>query len=441
MRPFRPLRLALVLFPCVAFFGAAASSANAGASTARPEVAGTASTAPGSVPGTLVLQAVGCSHWSAVPANDTPPDPLDDTAGHYVNWGPLDRQRVAPVAAHQLTGCTPLDGVTFELSGTEFGNGLASPTTPDGRPVYAPEATGPVGGATGDSGAGTLDVALASLSAPQRAALVDGTGLWVQATGFPGDFANLRCHEDRYNADNLEVIRVEAGGPLVAACVLYAIVAMPVTPQNVAPPAAPVVTVPPIVSPPQTPPPTIPAVVEPGPTGDLEGRTPLTAPVPPEAPADPASLPGPGPLAAPVPDAGSPVPLLPTEGGARGVSDPDNGVADGSLTADRTPAQNLAPTTTTIPVDLLPDAVPTATTPSPRTEPTVVARPPTGSTTTVMTSLYIVEEPVEQAAAEQAAAGAAAPGGEGLDAAAVTALTAVFLAGLGLSVLAARRPL
>lgn len=451
-RPFRPLRLALVLLPFAAFFGAAASSASAGASTARPETdttpaspaapppaSGSASAGLGS--GSVVLQAVSCSRWSAVPANSTPSKPRDDTDGRYHDWGPLDPQRVEPLAVQQLAECLPLDGVSFELSGTEYGNGLAAPTTSDGRPVYAPEATSAAGGATGDSGAGTLDVALTSLSDPQRAALVDGTGLWVQATGYPGEFANLRCHEDRYNADNLEVIRVAAGdGPLVAACVLY-VIAAPVVPHVVMPTPgpAPVVTAPSLdtsPSPSVSPSPPLPAAPAVGVPAPVDGPAVPVAPAPPVSPPSGGAAPEQTEQPELVP---SPAGALPTDGGARPMPGADNAVADGSLSVERLPEPAAAVATTTTVVDLMADL------PAPP-EPVAAPSPAEGQTappvraTTVMISPYFVEEPMEQAGDEQAAAGLSGNGSR-LDAGAVAALSALFLTGLGLSVLAARRPL
>ncbi len=95
--------------------------------------------------------------------------------------------------------------------------------------------TSTVAGVTGSDGDGRLVAPTAELSEAQQAALLNGSGLWVAASGFEDSFANLRCHADRYNADNLEVIRAgEADTSMV--CVLYVVQAGTRSPAA-APPA------------------------------------------------------------------------------------------------------------------------------------------------------------------------------------------------------------
>ena len=210
---------------------------------------------PATVPdwqATIVFQAVGCPSWSQVPANFTPAYPRDDTEGQYRQWGPVDPATVGPLPADALPGgCQPLDGVRFGVSATPDGEGLRIP--PDGKkgpdvpPASDPGVTGVIDGVTGRDGAGTLAADLSQLAEAQRSSLVDGMGLWVAASGFEGRFANLRCHNDRYNADNLEVIRATPQDGLLA-CVLYVIhvgpLAVPNLPALPPPPVLPAAAAP-----------------------------------------------------------------------------------------------------------------------------------------------------------------------------------------------------
>jgi len=209
---------------------------------------GLASSTAAATGGSVVLQSVSCADWQQVPANYVPDAPLDDTAGHYRQWGPVDGDVVQPLGPESLPqGCALVDGVSFRVSGTPYGNGLV-PGAAAGP--YPAEATAVLDGTTGDDGAGTLRTSVGRLSEPQRASLVNGVGLWVEALDLPGDFANLRCHADRYHADNLEVIRAGSSDQQVT-CVLYVVqravtpVPAPVTPVV---PVSPVVVVPPSVT-------------------------------------------------------------------------------------------------------------------------------------------------------------------------------------------------
>ena len=97
---------------------------------------------------------------------------------------------------------------------------------------------------------GTMRVALAKLSGPQLAVLDRPEwGVWVAALpDFPGRFANLHCHYDRYNADNLEVVRSFADEAELV-CVLWLV-------------GAPTSAPPPVPAPEQSPPEPAPAAPE-----------------------------------------------------------------------------------------------------------------------------------------------------------------------------------
>ncbi|MEZ5260508.1 MAG: hypothetical protein R2755_01730 [Acidimicrobiales bacterium] len=403
-------------------------------------MAGAAEARPGDGGG-VILQAVTCGRWSDVPANATQGMEEDDTGGLYTQWGPFDPQRVQPLALEHLVDCTPLDGVAFRLSGTEYGNGLKGVTNADGTPYYPPEATTVPPRLTGADGPGTLAVAPTELTAPQRSALTDGRGLWVQAAGFSGQFANLRCHEDRYNADNLEVIRLLSGTPGPgAACVLYVIGAVALPTQVTPPPPVittpPVVTMPPLVAPPPAPP----AVVAPAPVED-----PVVAPLPTAVPSSEVVFDTDPPPAAPAPQPNAPDAVVLAPGGTvlpdATTSGPvvDRGAADGSATAAPDLAERPPSTVAPVVVALSP-APPTPTVTVSTTTPGSVGEQD-GATRTVTTEPYLIEQPVEGSEEAMAAVGGTGGGAGGLDPAAAATLGAVFLAGLGLTVLAARRPL
>lgn len=180
-------------------------------------------------PASLVFQALGCGSWAEVPGNFTPESPLDDTNGSYRGWGPIDVAVVEPVDPGDPGGtCHSVDGVRFRVSARPWGTDLAPAASDPNKaandpPAPTPDATtSTVSGATGADGEGQLVADSTELSSPQQTSLFNGSGLWVAATGFEGDFANLRCHQDRYNADNLEVIRATATDSSMV-CVLYVI--------------------------------------------------------------------------------------------------------------------------------------------------------------------------------------------------------------------------
>lgn len=377
----RRLLLALAFGPLGATLGALSLSVPAGASTAPSDVGSASGLFSAGVPGTvsgpssLVLQAVACASWDAVPANFTPEAPLDDTFGRYRLWGPPDPQLVQPVSQGAVgDGCHLVDGVAFRLSGTPYGNGL-SLTQRDGEPSpYPPEATTLLAGVTGRDGAGTLHAGADQLTEPQRRALVDGVGLWVAANWMPGEFANLRCHDDRYNADNLEVLRADAADRRVA-CVLYMIEAAPVPTASPGPAATPDATPQPPLLPSPSSDPTTPDVAPPAPVtvavvpatpviATITGAADLTPIVAPPAGAVPQD---PGPAApieaaaaaAALAEAGDPAPTVPsivapsTVASATGDGidvSADRGVNAGG--AERTALPSPAPATPSDPLAL-----------------------------------------------------------------------------------------
>jgi hypothetical protein len=200
----------------------------------------------------LTLQAVGCQSFDQVPANGHVDDDLDETAGRYHQWGPVAEGTVRPLSAADLpAGCHFVEGVGFRVTASEHGGDLSPrypnfvrPGMEDGR------RTSRLPGAT--DAAGTLAVTVGSLSHEQQvAAGPAGTGLWVSSIGAPGEFANLRCHLDRYNSDNLEVVRSYSSDPVLA-CVLY-VVGAPTTPAAPSPTSPPPPAPPPTEAPPAGP--------------------------------------------------------------------------------------------------------------------------------------------------------------------------------------------
>ncbi|MPY95500.1 MAG: hypothetical protein GEV08_21310 [Acidimicrobiia bacterium] len=172
----------------------------------------------------LRFESVVCAEMGSVPANRLAEGSttLDETAGRYLAWSP--EQATHPVTgylgASLPEGCRLVPNVRFRLTSSTNGEQL--------RPRAA--AFVPVGGedgavtsrtaATGTGG--VLVVRRATLPAEQQAALAEGGGgLWVSAElpGAPWSFANLSCHYDHMNADNLEVVRPSGPGPAV--CVLF----------------------------------------------------------------------------------------------------------------------------------------------------------------------------------------------------------------------------
>ncbi len=253
---------------------------------------------------TIVLQAVRCDSFGAIPGNIKVDPALDDTDGGYRQWAPADGRPVSPVTFDAGQACQPVDGVRFRLSASPGGltlSGRAAGFVPPGGEDGTTTAL--LAGATGRDGAGTLRSSVAALNDAQREALsVDG--LWVAALDLPARFGNLRCGFDRYNADNLEVLR--SVGPTTLACVLYLV--------GAGSPGAPTVTVAP------TPPPADRSATPPSGRIDVPSAaptplspTPLT-PAPPTAPTPAGPTPtAPIPTAptstAPTPPTGAVVPL------------------------------------------------------------------------------------------------------------------------------------
>ncbi len=402
----------------------------------------------------MVLQAVGCAAWSDVPGNETPTgeyQPRDDTDGRYHGWGPLEDARVLPLQPE--TGrCAPVDGMTFRVSGTPDGDGLFhdDQSTAGGG---ANPATAMVPGVTGDHGSGTLQIAVAALSARQQEALVDGVGLWVQAADVPdGTFANLRCYDDSFNADNLEVIRVDEP-PQVVACVLYLVGGWPASPvTDPAVPATPHPAVPAPTSPTQLdvvdplerapvgsydPAPLPPDVVDVVDAAPIPRQTPATITVPaPNLGVAPAPAPVLTPIAAVVADANAQLTSPPVGGstpvpGRPASTTPTADAAERGVLADgagRRPSTD-DPTAAAVAAALEEQGAIDVLTTTPTTTP-VLATPTTAPL------------PMEEEDVVEQAAGTLPLGDEpNLDAVATATLVVIFLAGLGLSVLAARRPL
>lgn len=172
--------------------------------------------------GSIVFQAARCVSFGDIPGNLLVNPALDDTGGAYLGWGPAAEEPVQPIDVASGP-CRPLDGIRFRTSASAAGAdlsprsaGYVPPGSEDGRTTTI------VTGRTGDAGPATLRIPLTDVVPAQRFALTAG-GLWVSALDVPGRFGNLRCHYDRYNADNLEVLR--STGSATLTCVLYVVMA------------------------------------------------------------------------------------------------------------------------------------------------------------------------------------------------------------------------
>ena len=329
------------------------------------------STGTGGAAASLTFQSLRCDSWSEVPGNAAVSRQLDDTGGRWLEWGAPSAGPVAAYTSETLpAGCTIIGGIAWRASAVPNGSVLDSESL-DYAPLGQEDgvATTLLGRTSGEAGA--LVIPASSLSAAQRANLTssaDGAGLWVAASlAAPGlEFANLRCHSDATNSDDLEVIRlspVEHG----AACVLFAVgPAGPSTPAAPAPLASPEPTAPvpsPLSpSPPSPPPPgsvpsapapsPVPAVpIAPAPAASAVPPAPAPeAPSPPQAPAPSAPalsapVPSPLPSGAPVPPSPIPAPPAPVSssavaGAASPVSSPGG---DEDLTPPSPPAIVITP--------------------------------------------------------------------------------------------------
>jgi hypothetical protein len=212
--------------------------------------------------GDLVLQAVACESFAAVPGNVRVDADLDETRGAYLGWGEeLDGPVTARSSATLPDGCQFVAGVGFRLTADQDGRALTPRSGGDFVPVGEEDGAETTVLASRTDASGTLVVPLATLSAPQRAVLVAGgtAGLWVAALpDFPGQFANLHCYFDRYNADNLEVVRSFADEAMLP-CVLWLVgastSAAPPVPAAEPPAPEPTPSTPEGPAPPSTPPP------------------------------------------------------------------------------------------------------------------------------------------------------------------------------------------
>ena len=411
-----------------ALLGALSGASWVGATLPPSDAATVAGTAgPGTVPdwqATIVFQAVGCPSWNQVPANFTPANPRDDTEGQYRQWGPVDPATVGPLRADALPGgCQPLDGVRFGVSATPDGEGLRTP--PDGKegsdvpPASDPGVTGVIEGVTGRDGAGTLAADLSQLAEAQRSSLVDGIGLWVAASGFEGRFANLRCHNDRYNADNLEVIRATPQDGLLA-CVLYVIHVGPLVVPNL--PAVP-------------PPPVLPAAaapsLDPTPTGApaVPGGSGLAAGL---------GLPATNPAAEPEPES-EPPPAESASPGIHRVGALVSTSVPGAAVLNAQPAGRRALQDGT--ADLGERAFPAAAGPSPEASLTELVAPPEDRRSDPGNGVDLAGREVAIGVLSTDGPGAGSVVAPSLNAALAAGLSLIFLTGLALTVQVSRRPL
>ena len=148
---------------------------------------GTGAGSAGAGPAALTFQSVGCERWSDVPGNAAVDPGLDDTDGHYVEWGPPVDGPVAAYASGTLpAGCSFIDGVAVRISAVPLGEVFAP-----GSPRYTP-----LGQRTGSSRAwwshggerGELIVATLALSVAARSLVsgADGAGLVASSLTVPG---------------------------------------------------------------------------------------------------------------------------------------------------------------------------------------------------------------------------------------------------------------
>ncbi|MFN0027817.1 MAG: hypothetical protein ACKV2O_11660 [Acidimicrobiales bacterium] len=465
------LMLVLVV-PTVLLGRPAGAGAGAAASSDQSSVAAPVRSA------TLVFQAVSCTEWASVPGNFTPDVPVDDTAGLYRSWGPVDPALVAPVELNaQSADCRDLNGVQFRVSASAWGTDLEaaedlsadqfevhhgfdsgtgagpetvadagaepaadpapvvegdppSPPTSDVTSTLTSTLTSAVTGVTGADGEGLLVADAAELSVAQQTALRNGSGLWVAAAGFEGSFANLRCHADRYNADNLEVIRAGQSDTALA-CVLYVV-------QTAGP--APVI-VPPALSPVPLPVTDLGGVATLIPGG---GSAIVTLPAPDRDGVIEATTDSGG--ASEPPKSASPSEQVPTEATGGGIGGEGAAASNGALPALRAVQEGLADLNDQVidPGRLFQRDVPVgATQGAVATAPLDVAMPappatPTGPIRPLVPRL--AGSRITAAVPSEVFAPLQAPVTQNLTVALAAGLSAVFLTGLGITIRVAGRP-
>ena len=279
--------------------------------------------------------------------------------------------------------------------------------------------TGVIEGVTGRDGAGTLAADLSQLAEAQRSSLVDGIGLWVAASGFEGRFANLRCHNDRYNADNLEVIRATPQDGLLA-CVLYVIHVGPLVVPNL--PEVP-------------PPPVLPAAaapsLDPTPTGApaVPGGSGLAAGL---------GLPATNPAAEPEPES-EPPPAESASPGIHRVGALVSTSVPGVAVLNAQPAGRRALQDGT--ADLGERAFPAAAGPSPEASLTELVAPPEDRRSDPGNGVDLAGREVAIGVLSTDGPGAGSVVAPSLNAALAAGLSLIFLTGLALTVQVSRRPL